>query len=89
MKTVIPIGRTVLCDLCNRDWTDNPTSGGFIFETKGVCPLCADRMQIHITKHGEERFVVRRCTSGESFAEMVRDFRGPDAEIVIHSGEDQ
>ena len=34
----IPVGRTVVCDICDQDWTDRPESGGFLFVSKAYCP---------------------------------------------------
>ena len=37
----IPVGETVVCDDCNGDYTNRADSGGFIFESKAICPTCA------------------------------------------------
>lgn len=33
----IPVGRNVVCDICDADWTDRPESGGFLFVSKAYC----------------------------------------------------
>jgi hypothetical protein len=82
----IPLGRDVLCDIDSTDLTDDPRSGGFMFESKAVGPCCADRQMAIITHYGEERFIRARCPEGMSFADWVRELRGPAAAIVITPG---
>lgn len=76
------IGRTVLCDMCNEDYTDSPESGGFIFGSYAVCPKCAPRIEKDITRYREQHAIHRRTADGESFADMVRDYRGPDGGFI-------
>jgi len=84
----IDVGRLVLCDLCNADWTDRKESGGFLFVSKGVCPTCAPGFEAEVKSCGEEEFIRGRCIPGMSFADWVRELRGGDNSIVIRSGED-
>jgi hypothetical protein len=81
--TIVPVGRTVVCDLCDADCTDSAVSGGFIFESKGVCPACAPRFLATIRKYNEESFIKARCPEGKPFADFIRDYRGPNAGIRI------
>ena len=39
--TIIDIGETVLCDLCNADYTDSEDEGGILMGTYSICPTCA------------------------------------------------
>lgn len=68
-------GDMVLCDMCNRDYTDDPTSGGFIFDGRAVCPVCAPEMLKSIKESGEEEFIQAFCPKGMSFADFVRSGR--------------
>jgi hypothetical protein len=79
----IPVGRTVICDLCDADWTDRTEPGGVIFESKAVCPDCMPRFEKSVAKYKGERFIRGRCTPGMSFADWVRELRGPDAAIKV------
>lgn len=82
----IPLGRTVLCDSCDKDLTDDPRSGGFLFQSKAFGPCCAERLAASIRGYGEERFIRGRCPEGVSFADWVRGMRGPDAGIRVTPG---
>jgi hypothetical protein len=76
MKTkVYEIGDTVLCDMCNRDFTDSDEPGGFVFSSNGVCPVCAPDFEKSVIKYGEEKYIVARPKEGQSFADFVREYR--------------
>lgn len=80
------LGRTVLCDLCNMDYTDMPTTGGFIYGSKAVCPTCAPKMMYDIRRYGEQAYIrAINKASNKSFADFVRDYRGEDASIRIYT----
>lgn len=83
---VIPLGRDVLCDACDEDLTDDPRSGGFLFGSKGYGPCCAGRAEITIRGYGEEWNIRARCPEGVTFADWIRDLRGPDAAITVTPG---
>lgn len=68
-------GRTVLCDLCNEDYTDSDAIGGFLFQSKAVCPKCAPKFMEDIKKHGEEKFIRAVCPSPIPFADWIRSIR--------------
>lgn len=68
-------GHTVLCDMCNREWTYDPTSGGFLFSGYAVCPACAPEQLKQIRKYGEEEAIQDVCPPGTSFADWVRGMR--------------
>lgn len=75
------VGRIVVCDQCDEDFTDKPDSGGFMFVLNAYCPQCAARSIDSIRKYNEEHFIRARCVEGQSFADFVRAYRGPDAFI--------
>jgi hypothetical protein len=68
-------GNNVVCDWCDKDWTDNPESGGFLFQSKATCPDCADDMMEKITRYNEQHFIRDSCPEGVSFADWVRGIR--------------
>ena len=53
----IPVGDIVLCDDCSVDYTNRPDSGGFIFQSKAICPVCAPRWRRLIALYGEQHFI--------------------------------
>ena len=79
----IPVGRDVVCDICDKDWTDDPRSGGFLFVSKAYCPDCAVEGLRTIKRYKEERYIRAVCKPDESFADFVRNLRGPDAFIRV------
>jgi hypothetical protein len=83
----IDIGDTVLCDLCNEDFTNSKVCGGYIFETKAVCPNCAERFMISIKRYNETRFIKSYCPDNMPFADFVRHYRGDDHFIEIVTGD--
>lgn len=79
----IPIGRIVVCDFCDDDYTDKDTGGGFIFGSKAVCPSCEGETRKSIAGYGEEHYIKAECPEGQSFADFVRGYRGADATISV------
>lgn len=76
------LGRTVLCDLCNEDFTDSAAAGGFIFGSKAVCPVCAPKMMADVERYSEQSFIKAVNNDQLPFADFVRHFRGPDGGFV-------
>lgn len=70
--TVEP-GDSVMCDACDKLWTDSTQSGGLLFQSKAICPDCATRYEVGAVMEGEEQFIVARCPKTMSFADWVRD----------------
>ena len=83
---VIPVGRNVLCDACDTDLTDDPRSGGFLFESKGYGPCCARKRLASIRGYGEEHFIRGWCPEDVSSADWIRGMRGEDAAITLTRG---
>lgn len=80
----VEIGRIVVCDYCDDDFTDNDTDcGGHIFQSKACCPFCEVRMLPRIKMYGEEHFIRAKCPPGKPFADFVREYRGAHAAITI------
>ena len=50
----IPVGDIVVCDDCSVDYTNRLESGGFIFQSKAICPACAPRWRRLIALYGEQ-----------------------------------
>ena len=71
--TSYDIGATVLCDLCNGDFTKSTRTGGFLFGSKAVCPDCAPAFEKSVREYGEEHYIRGRCPDGKSFADWCRD----------------
>jgi hypothetical protein len=77
------VGRDVVCDLCDEDWTDRPEPGGFLFVSKAVCPDCAPKFMADVARYKEQKHIRGTCPVDESFADFVRRMRGPDAYIRV------
>lgn len=80
----IDIGRIVICDFCNDDYTDSDASGGVIFGSYAACPTCVAAKKLA----GEEYFIKARCAEGQSFGDFVRAYRGGNNSIVVHTQRD-
>lgn len=84
LESVIDVGETVVCDMCNANYTDSNRSGGFIFGSKAVCPECAPEMQANIEKHNEEKHIKAYCPLGMSFKDFILEWRGGDNTIKFY-----
>lgn len=71
--TFILPGREVICDMCSKDWTDDPTPGGFLLLSNGVCPDCEDRVMKSVKKYNEEWSIKAYCPSDMAYADWIRD----------------
>ena len=77
------LGDTVLCDLCNKDFTDSDEQGGLIFLSNAVCPTCAPDVVAGAEQYNETEHIKAICPSGKSFADFVWDYRGGPATMEI------
>lgn len=64
-------GETVLCDLCNKDYTYSEKKGGFLFLSNAVCPDCAKDFIEDIKLNKEEKFIKASAQEGETFRDFV------------------
>ena len=79
---VIDIGNEVLCDSCNKDYTDSDEQGGFLFGTNNTyCPDCAPSALERIKGYGEDKYITAYCPAGMSFKDFVLGLRGGDNTI--------
>lgn len=79
----VPVGDFVVCDGCDKDFSNSQEAGGIIFTSSAYCPACAPRIEDSAKKYGETRFIRGRAEPGETFADFVRRYRGPNACIQI------
>lgn len=71
---VIDPGNMVVCDDCNRDFTNSPMIGGIYgFGSKAICPICTPKWLADAKRYGEERFIKARCPDDKPFADWVRE----------------
>lgn len=75
--TVINVdpGDTVLCDLCNKDYTNSNAIGGMLFGSKAVCPDCTPEFMKSVKKYNEEKHIKDVAKLGESFRNFVYRIR--------------
>ena len=78
--TIIDIGETVLCDLCNADYTDSEAEGGILMGTYAICPTCAAEIIRDAERTGE---TIVRCPAQTRFKDWVLQFRGGRNTIEI------
>jgi hypothetical protein len=82
------LGDTVICDLCNADWTNRQESGGLLAGTYACCPDCAAKVEADVAADPEMEGEVRgRCPKEQSFADWVRFQRKGPGYIVVESFE--
>jgi hypothetical protein len=74
---IIDIGDTVLCDLCNDDYTNSDAQGGVLVGSYAICPRCAPEFD----DTGDEPII--RCPAGMRFREWVLRLRGGRNTIEI------
>lgn len=72
-KITIDPERIVLCDFCNKDFTNSQESGGFLFGRYGIGPCCAVRARSDIERYGETVYIRATCPEGKSFADWIRE----------------
>jgi hypothetical protein len=88
-KTIeFDIGNLVLCDLCDKDYTFSDATGGFVFESKGVCPDCAPEFMKKIEKYHEQRFIRGVAGANEPYRDFILRMRGGNNKITISGGND-
>lgn len=83
MKEIIDIGDTVICDICNEDYTNRDDSGGFLFGTYAYCPDCAKSRMANIRSYNEEKYIKAHCPPNMSYKDWVLQLRGGDNRIII------
>lgn len=73
----IDVGNKVFCDLCGKEYTDDEKSkGGFLFNSKAVCPDCADDFMRTIKVYREEDYITDKAREDETFRDFVYRIRG-------------
>jgi len=65
----------VVCDFCDKDWSNSDQSGGFLFQSKAVCPDCEPRFMDRVKQHHEQSFIRDRCPEEQSFSEWIKNIR--------------
>ncbi len=76
IESTIDIGNTIICDLCNEDYTNSDMCGGFIMGSYGVCPKCEPRMRARLKKYNEEDHIKAECPPGMTHREFIIRARG-------------
>ena len=74
---IYDIGDTVLCDLCNADYTTSDAEGGILVGSYAVCPQCApdfddsDELLIHCPAGMRFKDWVMRLRNGRNTIEIT------------------
>lgn len=75
-KTInIDMGDTVLCDVCNEDYTHSSATGGMLFDTRAVCPDCETKVIKDANSYDEMHLVRGHCPAFITFANWIRSMR--------------
>lgn len=82
ITSIQDIGDTVICDICNDDYTNSEAEGGFLFGSYGYCPDCAKEKIGTIKKYNEEEYIKERADEGETFKDFIMRIRGGDNRII-------
>ena len=82
---VYDIGNTVLCDQCNKDFSNSDAKGGFIFGSHAVCPDCEEEFMKGVKQYHEESYIRAKCPKDMSFKEFILKDRNGDNTIKIIS----
>lgn len=69
------VGNNVVCDLCNKDWTNRPEPGGFVFGSSGVCPDCAPSFIDGVKRYDEEYAIKSWCPPNMSHYDFILAYR--------------
>jgi hypothetical protein len=85
LDSELDVGNTVVCDLCNDDFTDSDEKGGYIFGSKAVCPHCAEKTLKSIKKYHEEKYITSKPKANQSFKDFILKSRHGDNKIRIYS----
>lgn len=80
----VDVGRNVVCDNCSVDYTNADAQGGMIFGSRAICPTCEPSWRKSLTQYGEQHMIRATCPAGQSFADFVRAYRGPNSKISIN-----
>jgi hypothetical protein len=82
------VWNSVWCDICNEDYTNSDERGGFLLQSKAVCPKCQDRVHADVVRYGEEQYIRKWCPPDMSFKEWCLELRSGNNTIKILSDED-
>jgi hypothetical protein len=74
-QIIIDIGNKVICDYCDKDYTNSNETGGFLFGSYATCPECAPRIIENARKYGEENHIRAICPPELSFRDWVYTLR--------------
>jgi len=77
------IGEIVVCDFCDREYTNSEEKGGLLFQSRGICPVCTPKMLKDAELYGEERFIRAVANDGETFKAFILRIRGGNNKIKI------
>ncbi len=78
-KVIRAADRTVMCDLCDKEYTNSQRRGGFIMATYAVCPDCAPEIERAAIKNNELNLIAHHPARGQSFADFCREIRDKGA----------
>lgn len=76
METIIiECGKEVICDFCNKDYTNSNETGGALCGSSAVCPECTPRLIAKAKEYNEEHIIGPKCPEYLSFRDWVYTLR--------------
>jgi hypothetical protein len=82
-QEISDFGNRVVCDICNKDWTGSPVSGGFLVGSYAYCPDCAPQGLADLKRYNEIRFITAYCPKDMSYADWCLKLRAGDNRVII------
>lgn len=70
------LGLTVICDMCDDDYTSREDVGGIAFGGRAVCPGCTPRVLADAARFEETHYIRARAAPNETFRDFVYRLRG-------------
>jgi hypothetical protein len=81
--TKIDVTNVVKCDSCNADHSNKSAPGGFLFQSKAICPECVPRWREQAQKYGEAHFITAEAGPKELFRDFAIRMRGGDNTVTV------
>lgn len=69
------MGDVVLCDYCDKEYTDSDETGGAMIGSYAVCPKCLPKAIKSCKEYKETNIIHAVCPDNMSFKEFVYNIR--------------
>lgn len=83
VKGAVDVGDRVWCDACGEDWTGRPEPGGFLVQSKAICPTCAPGYLLGLKRADETDLIREFCPPDQSYWKWCVGLRGGNNTIKV------